>query len=339
MPKNKDNYECPCCGYDTHKKHNMINHLYNLKNPCPKSKNNIELTEEIKDHIIKNRVYKIESSKPPTKTITQIFNNYQTNYNMIASMDTLGKLTKYMNYRDLKIKGFEETIDDKFTKKAQYLENNKYKGTFSLDQSNFLEIIDEISKLGNNTLENFNVYYDPKLKKLHVHDNGEWTESIIDIGIQKIILSILKDYYFDSYECYLHRLLHGGCESKIHPQDIEKYLIEYYKFIGSNDLDPYIKGMSDNKILYNRDDERFDKDYEAYDYDAFSICDRYYKVFTSTRDNTTKSEINKIKRQVIDVIKTNSTKNMKELNKNITELFVVDEVFKTIVANMYSKVS
>lgn len=330
MPRNKDNYECPCCGYDTPKKHNMMNHLYNLKKPCPKSKNNIDLTEDIKEHILKNRVYKIEVEK----TVTQVFNNYQTNYNMIASMDTLGKLTKYMNYCDLKIKGFEETVEDKFLKKAQYLESNKYKGTFTLDQSNFLEIIDEISKLGN-TLENFNVYYDQKLKKLHVHDNGEWTETFIEIGIQKIILSVLKDYYLDSYECYLHRLLHGTCESKIPPQDIEKYLIEYYKFIGSMDLDPYIKGMSNNKILYNRDDERFDTDYESHDYDAFSICDKYLKVFISTRDNTTKSEINKIKRQVVDVIKGNSTNNMKELNKKITELFVVDEAFKTIVANIY----
>jgi len=331
MPRNKDNYECPCCGYDTPKKHNMMNHLYHLKKPCPKSKNNIELTEEIKEHILKNRVYKLE----PEKTVTQVFNTYQNNYNMIASMDTLGKLTKYMNYCDMKIRGFEETIEDKFSKKAQYLESNKYKGTFALDQSNFLEIIDEISKLGNNTLENFNVYYDQKLKKLHIHDNGEWTETFIEIGIQKIILTVLKDYYLDAYECYLHRLLHGTCESKIPPQDIEKYLIEYYKFIGSMDLDPYIKGMSNNKILYNRDDERFDEDHESHEYDAFSICDRYYKIFVSTRDNTTRSEINKIKRQVVDVIKGNSTNNMKELNKKITELFVVDEAFKTIVANIY----
>jgi hypothetical protein len=331
MPRNKDNYECPCCGYDTPKKHNMMNHLYHLKKACPKSKNNIELTDEIKEHILKNRVYKLE----PEKTVTQVFNTYQNNYNMIASMDTLGKLTKYMNYCDMKIRGFEETIEDKFSKKAQYLESNKYKGTFALDQSNFLEIIDEISKLGNNTLENFNVYYDQKLKKLHIHDNGEWTETFIEIGIQKIILTVLKDYYLDAYECYLHRLLHGTCESKIPPQDIEKYLIEYYKFIGSMDLDPYIKGMSNNKILYNRDDERFDEDHESHEYDAFSICDRYYKIFVSTRDNTTRSEINKIKRQVVDVIKGNSTNNMKELNKKITELFVVDEAFKTIVANIY----
>ena len=339
MPK-KDNYQCPCCGYDTPKKHNMINHLYKLKKPCPKSKNDIDLTKEIKEYIVNNRVYnKVsnEPSKPPTKTITQIFNNYQTNYNMIASMDTLGKLTKYMDYCDLKIKGFEESIEDKFCKKAQYLDNNKYKGTFTLDQSNFLEVIDEISKVGNNTLENFNIYYDPKLKKLHVHDNGEWTESFIEIGVQKVILSVLKDYYFDSYECYLHRILHGTCESKISPQDTHKYLIEYYKFLGSNDMEPYIKGLSDNKILYNRDDERFDEDFEPQDVDAFSICDRYYKIFTSTRDNTSKTEINKIKRQVIEVIKSNSTKNMKELNKKITELFVGDEVFKSIVGNMCPK--
>ena len=60
------NYGCPRCGYETEHKTNIVNHLYKKKKACPQIKNEIELTDEIKEHILNNRIYKID--KTPTKT-------------------------------------------------------------------------------------------------------------------------------------------------------------------------------------------------------------------------------------------------------------------------------
>ena len=55
----KEPYACICCGYTTHLKNDMKRHLYIGKKPCPKILNDIELTDEIKDYILTNRVYHI----------------------------------------------------------------------------------------------------------------------------------------------------------------------------------------------------------------------------------------------------------------------------------------
>ncbi len=53
----QDNYACNRCGYKTAIKARMRRHLYCLKKICPGSKNDIELTEEIKEKILANRIY------------------------------------------------------------------------------------------------------------------------------------------------------------------------------------------------------------------------------------------------------------------------------------------
>jgi hypothetical protein len=56
--KKKPPYTCLCCEYTTLFKNDMRKHLYK-KEPCPKIKNLIDLTDEIKIHILKNRIYLI----------------------------------------------------------------------------------------------------------------------------------------------------------------------------------------------------------------------------------------------------------------------------------------
>lgn len=56
MPKSK--YECICCDYATHMKGDMRRHLYKSI-PCPKIKNDIDLTDDIREYILKNRIYRI----------------------------------------------------------------------------------------------------------------------------------------------------------------------------------------------------------------------------------------------------------------------------------------
>lgn len=51
-------YACPCCGYSTPKKSHMHRHLYEVNKPCPQIIDAVELTDEVKQRILMNRVYK-----------------------------------------------------------------------------------------------------------------------------------------------------------------------------------------------------------------------------------------------------------------------------------------
>lgn len=68
MP-HKHPYTCPRCGYVSKKKCNINKHLMNLQKPCPAVCSRIELTDEIKQCILDNRVYIPYGSKQMTQTL------------------------------------------------------------------------------------------------------------------------------------------------------------------------------------------------------------------------------------------------------------------------------
>jgi hypothetical protein len=55
--ENMQAYTCVRCGYNTLRKSSMLDHLVHRKKPCPTLRADIELTAEIKQHILDNRVY------------------------------------------------------------------------------------------------------------------------------------------------------------------------------------------------------------------------------------------------------------------------------------------
>jgi hypothetical protein len=71
-------YKCPRCGYNTGNKTNIIKHLSERKNICPGSENDIELTDDVINKVLVNRVYKIpapvkEVIQKPAKVVAQRF--------------------------------------------------------------------------------------------------------------------------------------------------------------------------------------------------------------------------------------------------------------------------
>lgn len=58
MP-HKPPYTCPRCGYMAKQKGHMQKHLYNLQKDCPAIICDIELTSDIKECILTNRIYHI----------------------------------------------------------------------------------------------------------------------------------------------------------------------------------------------------------------------------------------------------------------------------------------
>ena len=83
-------YTCCRCGYKTSEKYRMNNHLYKKIKSCPAIENNIELTNEIKEFILNNRIYKIPKEKKEEKkekkekklSITEKFAEISLNNNL-----------------------------------------------------------------------------------------------------------------------------------------------------------------------------------------------------------------------------------------------------------------
>ncbi len=61
------NYDCPRCGFDTALKGGMNKHLMLKKRKCPALRNDIELTDDIKQYILQNRIYKIPKKRKEIK--------------------------------------------------------------------------------------------------------------------------------------------------------------------------------------------------------------------------------------------------------------------------------
>ena len=306
----KRKYICIRCGYETEYKSAMHNHFYRRKKPCPLFKNNIDLTEDIKDHILQNFVYILPINRhDDTKQLNTTINNYHTVNNFIANMDVLDKMTKYLEYKRIKLLDFDKKVETKYMSNVRRLDNNLYKFGFQLSSDDFLEIINEVSSLcDGESYENFNIMYDNKVNKLRVYELGTWEEMLLNSGIRKIV-QIIQDNYLDSYEQYLIKILNHTDTTHRKRQQCKEHLQEYYSFIGAFEVPAYVQNMHADNI---RED----------------IIDTYWKLYTTTRDNLKRCDINKTKKDVVDILKRNTVRNIEEMNKKIINLFKIDESFK-----------
>lgn len=308
----KEPYCCIRCNYVTPLKGDMNKHLYKLKKTCPATKNDIELTNEIKDYILANRIYHLP--KEESKNIINNIQNINTINNFIANMDPIEKISKYIVFKDIDLCNYSDTIENGLRDKCKLLENKRC--DIEIDNNGFIDIIDQVSSLARNNMEEFNIIFDEKYNKLKLYEDGSWNESIITSGI-KTFLTKIQEFYWDNYEFYLIRKIElaNNFQNKNRSKEL---IIEYYKFIGCYDIEPYSKQKSDPTILYDEDSDDESKD----------ISDKYYSLYIKTRDAIQKSYINTIKKQVIDILKKNSQRNINELNKKVTSLFHMEEEFK-----------
>ena len=319
MPK--DNYLCVRCGFNTKIKNDIRRHFYNLKKICPATKNNVELTEEIKEYILNNRIYiipKPTKQKPQIIHNNQIINNYQQINNLITSMDSFEKINKYIKYKNIELLDIDERFNETFELKSNKLKNNKFK-YFHLNLQSIIEIIDEITTIKD--INKLNIFYDNILNKIKIFCDNEWLSFLIDFGIITLINKI-QYAYLNSYECYLIRKIIN--ENNYHSkQELKEILEEYFKFLAWFDIKPYIFKKNNNKILFNDNDDKY---YESNN--DYSIYDDYYKLYTNIILKINKTEQFKVKKGIESIIKKNMKSFIIELNKKICESLQNDEEFK-----------
>ena len=308
MPK-KHPYTCPRCEYYTSKKPDMYKHLHNLKKPCPAIKLNVDLTDEIKQYILDNRIY-----QPPKQTqqqvINQQINNYQLIVNYINKKDFQEKITQYLDYTNDDLECYTDSLEKHYENKVDKLKNKyiKFRKDETLTCDGLIGVLDTCTSSKN--VHKMNLMYDKVLDKLQIYE-GEWKSHHFETGVQELISSI-QDAYLDDYEEYLLKQYNDA--SIYDKQCIQEALTEYYQFLEAFDVLPRIKSS----------DEEWIQD----------IKEEYIgKLYNKVKDEMKASELKNIKKKVFNVIKTNCHESLLELNKQMMELIKMDETFKNNVMN------
>lgn len=313
-------YSCVRCGYHTQYKNDIRRH-FSKKKHCPSLLVDIELTEDIKSHILENRTYHVpEPVSLPTHT--QIINNYNTMNNFVSSIDPLKKIKDYMKHKNIPLIPFDRSVEMKFEKTRQKLERGH--GIHSMSQDDIFEILDNVTRAENESLDDFNYYYDSDMKKLLMYESGDWKELYVSSGL-KMIIRTIQDYLWNAYECYLIKKI-ISTDSAFDKQKLKELITEYYTFLGCLDVEPFVKGRYNNMILHKPDDDEYWVDPSPRDIDAWSISEEYMRIYSNIP--ITPRQKDKLKSDLLDIVKRNSKKNVCELNKVVMSLINMDAEFK-----------
>lgn len=316
MTKNILLYSCPRCGYKTNHKAAMKKHLYDLKKMCPALlKGNVDLTDEIKECVLQNRVWYPPPPPPPPPqplTLNQTINNYNQMLNYVNKMDVVDKITKYVKHKRTPMIGFDQEIGMTYNETIQKLEDDDFHD-FLLNEKDIIGIVDKLTKFTD--VEKLNVVHDQLSDHIKIFDAGKWVSTYFDAGLDDLMFR-LKNCYLDYYESFLlKRLWYVAGHAR---QQMTERLRSYYNFIVCFDLDPFVKGASDGVILGD-------------DTTTYDIEESYYGVFCKVRDNIKYSDVKRIRKQITNIIKKNNKSNVVDLNSKMLDLMGVDEGFKNVV--------
>lgn len=133
MPKKQQDYQCFRCGYTTSRKDNMHTHLHKLIKLCPPVLNTIELSETIKEKILKNRVYVVDDSRGVDR---KAMNNYNFLSNIVLQMDSIDKLDSVSRLLNYDLEDFETVLEKCFDGNIKRLEDKSFKSAYVLSEAN-----------------------------------------------------------------------------------------------------------------------------------------------------------------------------------------------------------
>lgn len=323
-PRKLHPYSCPRCGYETSRKDNFHKHLYLTKKQCPTIIANIELTDDIKEHLIQFRVYHPPKTSKHKNITNQVINQYNTVNNFVNNMQPLSKITKLTEHQKRNTMPFELTVDLMYENMRSQLEQNK--GNHSITFDDVINTVDSVTKVSSkDDVSNYNLLYDNKTNKILLHNESKWHE-LHQSPALKLIINKIQEYFWNAYECYLIRKIqckdiHFAIKAKT--RDL---LQEYYSFLASIGVDPFVHEKHDNMIIYTADKDEYWME------DKFDLVDEYNKLFKSVLNDLTSKQKDKWISQLLDIIKRNTKNNVHELNKLVMNIINMDDDFKQSIA-------
>ena len=276
----RDPYTCPRCGLTTHHKTNIKKHFYENKKPCPASRNKIELTEEVKNYILENRIYHAFIPDP----------------RVIKCKSASDLLQKFSEHKQIHINTLEESIlaieyVPKIRNTLSDLNDIVNNATRSLNERDLNIFIEKKSR---NTIE-IKETNDPNLKSMY-----------IDSGVNKIVSLICSLFHLE------RDLVRAFVKDE---QEIQPFVEAYYFFLFSQDIQPAIRNLTDNEILY--DDPN----------NSYSIVDSLMRIYKKVKETSKASDIRKQQTIVKDIIIANGIAKHKKLQGSIALLYKNNESF------------
>ena len=326
----RNKYICPRCNYSTIQKSDIRTHLYR-KNICSDT-NGLELTDDIREKVIINHVYRptitsvsCGENMSVDKLINQtINNNYQIN-NYVSQLNLEDKLVGYLDYHGKHLMDIEEHLESHFDLKSKRLEDPRYRATYGMERQDFLELVNGATKVDSDRLDHFNVIYDQKIKQLKMY-RGKWETTLLERGVCDLV-SLIKSYFLNNYEIYLIRRIHDSKRHFSDRNDCRRHLEEYYQFLVAFDLLPDISTMDDDEVLGRNLIEGRN------DYLQDHHLEKYYEI----KGQTKPSDCQKMRRQVIEIVKQNTVHNIQEVNKCMISLLKIDQDFQTKCLDLQNK--
>lgn len=312
-------YTCYRCGYETHHKAHIKNH-FNRKKICPATIRNDELTDEIKNEILRSRIY-----RPPPEASVPSINNQIYNYNNLGTiMNVICKnipeeqrITKFVEYNQKEMLCLCDDIEIMFKTEVRKLRNDKcFKGYF-LDIDEIYEVFDKILKLKYADFSDMNIIYNKHHNKFNILDDTcEWEDFLMEKGI-KYIIEQVQDGYLHEYERYVvSNILTLSGQDK---QTYKEHLREYYKFLSTFNMLPLCS--TKNKNMQS-------------DFVTPQIIDEMYPMYTLIRDTIKLTESNELRRRFIDLIKKGCERNSKNFYTEFYNLYNTNENFKQYIENL-----
>lgn len=300
----------------------MRHHLFNRVTACPGILSDIELTEDIKKNILKNRLYH-PPPVVPVPTITQTINNIHTMNNFVASLDPFVKIRHVTEHDNVELVDFETSVENRYKRNVRKFLTDGFRGDVLFTKNHFMNMVSDITE--STDTANMNIVYDSSTDRVHFAVGGD------DSGFRRhphpaitFLIKTLAIYHLSYYEIYLIRKLVSGDRTG----ELDECLRLYYHFIGCFEIYPYVFGKNDSMILFNKNDERYVEQVERSDIEAHRIVDKYNSMYLRIKGELTDGDRRVAMKDVMDILKSNHKINITELNKRIMDILRVDNEFK-----------
>lgn len=307
----KHPYTCPRCGYVAKQKSHMNKHLYELKKPCPATHQDIELTDEIKQYILNNRVYHPPKQTPEQIIYQQINNIQQINNYITTKMDNKDKIEYCLEQVQQPLLHYLPMLENKYEEKRNSYENDEreYNGTIdTINMNDLFTMLDNCTS--GKEIHEMNLMYDKVTDKLLIYEE-EWKDFVFDQGIRELLEKI-QEAYLDCYEEYLLRQYSQTTTRGRDKQRIKETLQTYYEFLECFDVQPRLSG------------------YKSCQEDWLMELDEgpLGNMRRNIRDEMKASKLKEVRRAVYNIVKKNCMANVVELNKQLMEYIKMDATFR-----------
>jgi len=276
-------------------------------------RNNVALTDEMRDRVLENYEYHI----PKETTMQQNTNNFNMMLGILNSTETVDKLKLINDHQKKSIIDIEDDLEKRYEYLVKRLENNDMTYGYLLKMDDLFNIVNTCTLREQGDPEHFNVFFDKVINRLKLLRGRNWETYIEDYGI-KLLISLIKSYYLDTYEIYLIKNLHSTSSAKVNRWQLKDHLIIYYKFLATFDLEPHIANLDDDEVMgYQLVGDRQD-----------FLSSTYQKLYNDEKKDLKESGIKVTKKKIINIVRDNSVQNSKNLDKTIIDLLKIDESFR-----------